>query len=585
MGNMASLSPTNVRSLISDNNPCLVHLNARSLRRNHDNISSFLTSLSVPFSFICITETWLCQADTNMFGFPSYQSEYCHRSNDCHGGSAIFISDKIPYTRRRDISIPIAQCESVWIELDHSFLSVDSKKFVLGCIYRSPSSCSSEFMIHLDRIFNILAAENKHVLIVGDININLLDIDNRLCVNYTDCFSGFGYEQLITSPTRCTLYGRETLLDHALTNITPAPISGVIKTDISDHYPIFIIFNSSTSSDSTRYLAKVFDKSSFIEDMSNIDWSEVDQVQDPECALESFCDFFREAVSRNTIISKCKRRYNSPRCPWITKGLLKSMRKKENLYKKTKKRPFNLKLASRYKKYCNILNSLLKKAKKSYYEKEFISRQNNSKRKWELLNTFLNRTTCHTSISKIMYNDCTYDDALEIANAFSDFFFEIYNQDHTGAECSMSRVNFSFFLFPVTSEEVFTTIKSLKDTSPGLDDIHARHLKMVGQLISPTLASIINSIFKTGIFPRTLKNTKVIPIFKKGDRSIISNYRPISILSSVSKIFEKLFVSRLNSYLKKFNLLNDRQFGFRSGSSTDLAVISLTDYINSSIDK
>lgn len=149
-------------------------------------------------------------------------------------------------------------------------------------------------------------------------------------------------------------------------------------------------------------------------------------------------------------------------------------------------------------------------------------------------------------------------------------FFEIYNQDHTGAECSMSRVNFLFFLFPVTSEEVFTTIKNLKDTSPGLDGIHARHLKMVGHLISPTLGSIINSIFKTGIFPRTLKNTKVIPIFKKGDRSIISNYRPISILSSVSKLFEKLFVSRLNSYLKKFNLLNDCQFGFRSGSSTEL---------------
>lgn len=106
-------------------------------------------------------------------------------------------------------------------------------------------------MIHLDRIFNILASENKPVLIVGDININFLHIDNRLCVNYTDCFSGFGYEQLITSPTTCTLYGTETLLDHALTNITPAPNSGVIKTHISDHYLIFVIFNSSNSSDST----------------------------------------------------------------------------------------------------------------------------------------------------------------------------------------------------------------------------------------------------------------------------------------------------------------------------------------------
>lgn len=193
------------------------------------------------------------------------------------------------------------------------------------------------------------------------------------------------------------------------------------------------------------------------------------------------------------------------------------MRKKENLYKKTKKQPFSPNLASRYKKYCDILNSLLNKAKKSYYKKEFLSRQTTSTKKWELLNSFLNRTTHQTSVSKIKYNDFTHDDTLEIANAFNDFFHKIYNQDHCReAECSRNRVNFSFFPFPVTPE-VSTAIKSLQDILPKLDDIHACHLKIVGHLISQTRACIFNSIFKTGIFPITLKNTKVIPIFKKGD--------------------------------------------------------------------
>lgn len=154
-----------------------------------------------------------------------------------------------------------------------------------------------------NHIFNILASENKHVLIVGDININLLDVDSRLGASYTDCLNGFGYEQLITSPTRCPLYGTKTLLDHALTNITLTPSSEVIKTDISDHYPIFVIFNSSNSSDSSRYVAKVLNKNSFVEDVSNIDWAEINQMKDPDCALERFCEFFREAVSRNTTIS------------------------------------------------------------------------------------------------------------------------------------------------------------------------------------------------------------------------------------------------------------------------------------------
>lgn len=73
-------------------------------------------------------------------------------------------------------------------------------------------------------------------------------------------------------------------------------------------------------------------------------------------------------------------------------------------------------------------------------------------------------------------------------------------------------------------------------------------------------------------------------MFKKGVRLLISNYRPISILSGVSKIIKRLFVNRLNNYLNKFNLLKPHQFGFRAVSSTSLALLSLTDYIRKSID-
>lgn len=120
----------------------------------------------------------------------------------------------------------------------------------------------------------------------------------------------------------------------------------------------------------------------------------------------------------------------------------------------------------------------------------------------------------------------------------------------------------------------------LKDTSAGLDNIRASHLKLVANLISNTLSKIVNLIFKSGISPQILKKAKIIPVFKKGDRLLISNYRPISILSSISKIIERLFANRLNNYLNKFNLL----FGFRAGSSTGLALLSLTDYIRKSID-
>lgn len=137
----------------------------------------------------------------------------------------------------------------------------------------------------------------------------------------------------------------------------------------------------------------------------------------------------------------------------------------------------------------------------------------------------------------------------------------------------------------MSADEVYSAILNLKNTSSGRDNISAYHLKLVASSVSEPLCNVINLVFKSGIFPESLKKAKLIPVFKKGNKSQVSNYRPISILSSISKLIEKLFLTRLHKYLAKYNLLNPFQFGFRPGSSTSLALIALTDFIRSSIDK
>ena len=98
------------------------------------------------------------------------------------------------------------------------------------------------------------------------------------------------------------------------------------------------------------------------------------------------------------------------------------------------------------------------------------------------------------------------------------------------------------------------------------------------------LSQIINISIKTGNYPDQLKIAKVIPIYKKGSSSDPSNYRPISILSNINKIFEKILHKRLFKYLNKFNILYKYQFGFRKGHSTTQALIELTDNIKKGID-
>lgn len=570
-------------SLLSDKHRSLVHFNARSLRKNHDNISDFIHSTRHPFSFICISETWLSDDDADLYGFTSYKSEYCHRASDAHGGSAIFISPGINYSRRTDLSIAIPYCESIWIEIQQPHFTHNENNLILASIYRSPSSSLTQFLSALETILNNLSLEHKNILLVGDININLLDSQSNSTIAYNDCLLGYGLMCLIDSYTRSNTRGTNTLLDHAFSNFSPQ-LSGVVDVDITDHYPIFITFDSPVARINTAFTATRFDQESFFRAISNCDWSKVSSQNDPESAVDTFSSLVSEAVSSSTHTTAYNKRYQKPQNPWMTSALLTSLRKKDNLYRKVKKQPFNNALALRYKGYCNILNSLVKLAKKRYYNEEFIKNKNNPKRQWKLFNEFLNSPAINPPITKITHHNATYCNSDDIANAFSEYFCLPSSCSNNVPSPNLPRLPHSFFLFPSSSDEIVSAIRNLKNTSPGLDNICAHHLKMVAHFISQPLTHIINLIYTKGSFPDSLKRAKVIPIFKKGDKDAIKNYRPISILPSLSKLIEHLFVKRLNAYLSKFNVIKPSQFGFRHGSSTNHALLSLTDFIKHSID-
>lgn len=118
-----------------------------------------------------------------------------------------------------------------------------------------------------------------------------------------------------------------------------------------------------------------------------------------------------------------------------------------------------------------------------------------------------------------------------------------------------------------------------------MDSIHPSHIKLVSSELSPIIADIVNKMFKTGTFPDPLKVGKITPVHKKGDRKLFSNYRPICILPFFSKVMERLFHTRLVSYLTKFSLLSPKQYSFRPGYSAELALLTLTDKIKNAIDQ
>jgi hypothetical protein len=128
----------------------------------------------------------------------------------------------------------------------------------------------------------------------------------------------------------------------------------------------------------------------------------------------------------------------------------------------------------------------------------------------------------------------------------------------------------------MSSKEIENIIKSLKPkNSSGYDGISTRILKISSSFISSPLTHFCNKSISYGTFPDRLKYAIVKPLFKKGDRSCIANYRPISLLSSFSKVLEKVMYNRLLTHLCKYSILAKEQFGFRSDSSTKQALFKL----------
>ena len=139
-----------------------------------------------------------------------------------------------------------------------------------------------------------------------------------------------------------------------------------------------------------------------------------------------------------------------------------------------------------------------------------------------------------------------------------------------------NRVSSLVFLEPVDEREIISTINLLpRKKSVGHDNILVTFIKLVVKIIEPFLIKVINASFELGMFPNIRKITKVIPIYKSGDKQIVNNYRPISLLSPFSKIYERLIFNRFFKFLDKKSILIPIQYEFRPHHSTQHAILDI----------
>lgn len=244
--------------------------------------------------------------------------------------------------------------------------------------------------------------------------------------------------------------------------------------------------------------------------------------------------------------------------------------------------------------YRNKLKSLLRRAEKEYYTEKISSCQKNLNETWKIIKRLINSPKADSTPNTFTVNGSTVSGNENVANAFNQFFVNIGSQ--LARKITPSSVDFktylshsfkhSFGLYFTDQNELVSICSTLKQKdSTGHDGISSSIIKKSMVNIVDLLTHIINCSLRTGIVPSSLKIAKVVPIFKSGQKDQLVNYRPISVLPFFSKLLEKVVYNRLISYLNKWNILVQNQFGFRSNRSTCMAVIDMCDKISQALDE
>ena len=580
-------------------------LNCRSIDHNWQSFRDLIADMSTDnfsFSVIGLTEIFTVHDESNVVlkGYHKFEYKERPKNDDGRGGVGFFIKDHLVYEIKKEYSVFIPHIiETMFIEIKN----IIGKPIIIGIIYRPntfPKADLDVFIKTMTDIIELLNDEGKRVILMGDFNVDLLKFDVNSKTNdfINDIFSN-GFLPLITKPTRITSHSA-TLIDHIHTNILDRKYtSGIIITDIADHFGVYSTFCLKTEKTNTEpKTVRIFNNlniTRFKDALRYKDYSEVYETENTNEAYNTFLNIyiaeFESCFPPKTVYVKNKYVKHEP---WLTTGLLNSSLNRVKLYKKKLQNPSETNV-NKYITFCTLFNKLKRIAKSSYYTNKINHYKNDSKQSWKILNKLINKSKTKNELpSHFLIDKKSISNKIEIANSFNKFFTEIGPRIRD--EIGVSNTNFkrhltrpfnqTFFLNPVCQQEIIEICASLKPkTSCGHDNISTKLIKDTIHEISEPLTHIFNTSFASGIVPDSFKQAKIIPIFKLGDTKIFNNYRPISLLPAFSKLIEKVVYKQLYHFLNKNNLFYKHQYGFRKQHSTLHPILHLLKHIAEFNDK
>lgn len=556
---------------------------------------------------ICFTEHWQSETEAELFlinGF--FRISNYSRSCIKNGGACIYARHTILNNCKNRMDICILskersfECSAIELTLTNTM-----NKLVILSVYRPPSGNFEIFIETLDEVLDKINKEKKYVLLCGDLNIDDLlntpqkNIFNALLTthNLNKCTKG---------PTRITK-NTVSSIDYIITNLQNQYLGKILTTGLSDHEGQEITIYNTLPMESSNIDVKSLTRTQNSEIWNNIvskllmeSWEDVyrclNNNRDIDKNFNSFQGTFLSYIDKYAPVKEVIHKPKSK--TWFTTGLKISCEKMKLLYK-IKKSSNNLAFLEYFKKYKNIYKKTLIQAKKLYLDDYIINSEDKIRATWKVINSNMKNEIPPNDIQiNVHGNKYRGVDAANIINKYftnlsNTLFPESYihiasvnNNDHNFfMKKAFIESKNSIFARPITEIEILEIINQMKNTNTyDIYYISNAIIKKCAIAIAKPLMFIFNKCLENGIFPKLLKLARVKPVFKKGDKENVENYRPISVLPIISKILERAMSNRICNYCEQYQILVPEQYGFVKGKNIDNATYEFTQHILMALD-
>lgn len=514
---------------------------------------------------MCITEHWKSEDQLLNYALPNFKlmAKFCRNEGE-HGGVAMYVRNDIQAKERKEI------CKiSKKGKFECAGVEYNLKEATFVCITIYSNGDTELLKEKLSPIMDGLTRDHIDIIVTGDFNVNMMGNNSRKS-ELLNFFSTYNIKQTIFEPTRTTETS-STCIDGIYTSIEVPYYTQVMKTHISDHTAQKISFRYDTSCE--FILRRIFSKENIQklkEYLINQDWSQIYNTDgsDVNLQFEKFHRLYTDHLNKACPLTKLRNRKinrldrSNPKIREIKNRLDILLVLKEG----------NSELKEEYKQVKKEYDSALIQQKQKALEEKINNADNKNKATWSIINSLKNKNKSRELPLK--------GNPKKIANDMNNFF--VNNASQLTKSIIKNKFNKNeenkeperkFQLNALSSEELKSIIKKMKNKhSSGIDGISNSLIRQTCDEIIEPLKFIINNSIKTGVFPDSLKTAVIVPIYKGGDEACYGNYRPISVITSFSKIFEMAFCSQLMEFLLESAFFKKSQHGYLRGRSIQTAM-------------